>query len=142
MTARLSIQLANQLSEIGRLADIVERFGADSGLPEETVFQINLALDEIVANVIRHAHGDNGHHEIVVRLEAHHDGVVAEVEDDGVAFNPLEAPPPDVDVPVEQRRIGGLGIHIVRTMMDSVQYRREGERNLLVVHKRNSPARP
>ena len=61
--------------------------------------------------------------------------VIAEVEDDGRPFNPLEAPPPDLVSPVEIRPAGGLGVHIVRSVMETIEYRREGHKNYLVLRK-------
>jgi anti-sigma regulatory factor (Ser/Thr protein kinase) len=62
--------------------------------------------------------------------------VTVTVEDDGVPFNPLEATEPDLDRPLEERSIGGLGIHLVKNLMDDVEYRREAGRNYLVMRKR------
>ena len=73
-------------------------------------------LDEIVLNVIRHGHDDQGEHEIHVRLRAGPDAVTIMVEDDGKPFNPLDAPPPNLDLPIEQRPIGGLGIFLVKSL--------------------------
>jgi serine/threonine-protein kinase RsbW len=70
-----------------------------------------------------------------VRLSAEPGEIKAEVEDDGEPFNPLEAPEPDTEKSLEERTIGGLGIHLVRKLMDRLEYKREGERNLLTVRK-------
>jgi serine/threonine-protein kinase RsbW len=60
-----------------------------------------------------------------------------EVEDDGRPFNPLEAPPPDIGKPLAEREVGGLGIHLVRKMMDELEYRRENDKNLLILKTKN-----
>ncbi len=61
---------------------------------------------------------------------------MAEISDDGVAFDPLKVPPPDLTADLESRPIGGLGVHFVKTLMDEVAYRREGDRNVLTMRKR------
>ena len=133
---KISIKLVNQVSEIERLSEIVNEFGQTHQLAEEALFAMNLALEEILINVIKYGYKDTDEHEIAVRLWVHDSDLAAEVEDDGAQFNPLESPPPDITKPLEERPIGGLGIHLVRTMMDKTEYRRENERNVLSVAKK------
>jgi serine/threonine-protein kinase RsbW len=136
VTASMSVTLVNDRSEVERLSRLVEAFGEAEGLPPESVFSVNLALDEVVTNIIRYAYDDGRKHSIVIRL-ALEDGVLsAQVEDDGRAFNPLEMPPPDITASIEDRPIGELGIHLVRSVMNSVEYRREDGRNMLIMKKR------
>jgi anti-sigma regulatory factor (Ser/Thr protein kinase) len=137
MTRLISLTLANHLSEVAKLAGFVEAFGVAEGLEPEAVFNLNLALDEVVTNVIRYAHEDDGQeHPIVVRLALESGVVTAEVEDDGRAFNPLEAAAPNLDASIDERPIGGLGIHLVRSVMTSVEYRRQDGRNVLTMKKK------
>ena len=137
MTPSISVTLVNQLSEVERLSRLVEAFGEAERLGPEAVFSINLALDEVVTNVIRYAHDDDGRqHPIVVRLALEQDVLTAQVEDDGRAFNPLEVPAPDIGASIDERPIGGLGIHLVRSVMNSVEYRREDGRNVLTMKKK------
>ena len=136
MTGPISLTLVNQLSEVSKISGFVEAFGVEEGLKPEAVFSLNLALDEVVTNVIRYAHDDDGQeHPIVVRLALERDVLTAQVEDDGRAFNPLEAPAPDLDASLDERPIGGLGIFLVRSVMNSVEYRREDRRNVLIMRK-------
>lgn len=136
MTPSMSVTLVNDLAEIERLSRLVEAFGEAGGMRPESLFKVNLALDEVITNVIRYAHDDGGEHPIVVRLAIDQDVLTAQVEDDGYAFNPLEAPVPDTGASIEERPIGGLGIHLVRSVMSSVEYRREDGRNVLIMKKR------
>lgn len=137
MTASLDLRLANDLSEIPRLAETVEGFFDEHGLPPRLAFNFNLALDELLTNVISYAFAPGSAHEIAVRL-AIADGVVtAELEDDGPAFDPLtEAKEPVLEGDVDDRPIGGLGVHFVKTMMDHVAYERRDGRNRLTLTKR------
>ena len=136
MTASMSVTLVNDQSEVERLSRLVEAFGEAEGLPPDSIFSVNLALDEVITNIIRYAHDDHQQHPIVVRLALDVGVLTAQVEDDGHAFNPLDAPVPDLNASIEQRPIGGLGIHLVRSMMTSVEYRREDGRNVLILKKR------
>jgi serine/threonine-protein kinase RsbW len=92
-----------------------------------------LVLEEIVTNVILYGCEDGLEHEISVRLSWEDPYIKLEVEDDGRPFNPLEAPPPDTGKPLAERQVGGLGIHLVREMMDELEYRRENDKNLLTL---------
>ena len=136
MSDELHVRLANRLEEIGRLAEAVEAFGAAHQLPDAVVFAFNLSLDEVVTNVISYAFPDVQEHPIDVRLSLVGGVVQAEVTDSGRPFNPIDVPTPDLDAPIDERRIGGLGIHIVREMMDTLDYVREGDRNILRLTKR------
>lgn len=135
----LSVTLTNRLTELERLSRIVERFVEDHRLPRGLVYPINLALDEILTNIITYAYADQDEHRITLRLSLDGDVLTAELEDDGRPFNPLDAPEPIMEGTVEERPVGGLGIHLVRTMMDHLEYRRERDRNRLVLKKTVRP---
>ena len=140
MSDVLTLRLVNRLSEINRLSTEIDRFAADRDLHAEAHFQLQLVLDELVSNVIKYAYGDGAEHEILVRLEADHGGWSAEIRDDGKAFDPLKAPAPKLNASIHERPVGGLGIHIVLSMMDSVTYRRENGLNIITVRKNAAPA--
>jgi serine/threonine-protein kinase RsbW len=135
MESRLSLVLRNELAELERLFAAVTAWCQQNSIPSEMEYPVNLALDEIVSNVIRHGWKDGGEHQIQVQVYRRGDEVCAEVEDDGLPFNPLEAPAPDVTRPLEERPVGGLGIHLVRHIMDGLEYRRHGGKNLLIMKK-------
>lgn len=136
---RLKISLANRLSEIAPLADRVSAFCAERGVSESVAFRINLALEELLTNTIKYGYADHGPHEIVIELQQFGDRVTVEIIDDGKPFDLTQAPMPDLDAPVEQRAIGGLGLHFVRTMMDEVRYCRDGSCNRVTLVKRTTP---
>jgi serine/threonine-protein kinase RsbW len=133
MSRTLSLTLRNHPAEISRLVDRLEAFGAESGLSPDVTFRLTLALDEIVSNVIRHGFDDDVEHQIAVTVDVGDDTIAATVEDDGAPFDPRDAPLPNLDAPLEERKAGGLGMHLVRSTMDEVLYRREGGRNVLTV---------
>lgn len=135
----ITIRLPVDLREIERLNRIVRQFGDLHEVPSRSLYAVNLALDEVVTNLILHGFEDAEgakHAEFEVRLAAEAETIHAEVEDTGRAFNPLDAPPPDLTAPLDQRSLGGLGIHLVRSLMDGVKYRREKAKNVLTMHKR------
>lgn len=133
---RISVTLKNDVAEIERLSQNVEAFGRSHGLPEEFLYAVNLALDEIVTNVISHGYAGETGREIIVELGIEGGELIAQVSDEARPFNPLEAPAAHVDGALEERPVGGLGIHLARTLMDSMAYRREGHKNVLILKKR------
>src|SRR6185436_19483438 len=97
---------------------------------------VNLALDELVTNVIKYGYDDADEHRIQVTVTVDGGLLTLSMDDDGKPFNPLEAPPPDLDLPIEERPIGGLGVFIVRSLADSLAYRREQGHNILTLTKK------
>jgi len=131
-----ALTVANQLGELERVSSTVEALGLRHGVPAKMRFEIRLALDEVLTNVIEYAFVDAGEHAIEVRLAVADNLVTVEIEDDGRPFNPLEVPRPDLARPVEERPIGGLGVHLVRQVMNGLAYRRERGKNILTLTKR------
>ncbi len=134
--ASLSIALRNERQELVRLADLVERFGADHHLSDDVVMNVNLVLDEIVSNVIKYGQASDGADAIGVSLALDGGVLTIDIADDGIAFNPLDAKPPDLDLPITERPVGGLGIHIVKALTETIDYRRDHDRNRLTMTMR------
>ena len=134
-------RLRNDPAEAGQLAAWVEDFARRAQLPEAVRNAVDLALEECVTNVFSYAWNDGREHWVTVRFKVDEDEarVEVEIEDDGREFNPLTVPPVDTTKPLESRAIGGLGIHMVRQLMDAVEYRRERGRNVLTLIKRTVP---
>ncbi len=129
----ISIQIKNNLSELESLNKVVAEFAERHHLSSKVLFNLNLALEEILTNVISYGYDDNDEHQIIVRLFLEQGQLTVEVEDDGRPFNPLEAPEPDLNKSLEERSVGGLGIHFVRKLMDNLEYRRQEGRNLFLI---------
>jgi anti-sigma regulatory factor (Ser/Thr protein kinase) len=127
--------VVNNRREVGRLIDLVEAFGRTSGLAEDDITDVSLLLDEFVSNVIKYGYDDAGEHEIQVVVTIDGRSLTIRIEDDGRAFNPLEAKAPDLTLPIEERPIGGLGILIAKTLADSIDYERTDGRNILTLRK-------
>ncbi|MCD6308670.1 MAG: ATP-binding protein [Candidatus Latescibacteria bacterium] len=129
------LEISDDLSELHRVNDFLEQLAIDWKIPEKIVFNLILTIEELVSNVINYGFDARGN-TIIIAFEID-DGVIGvRIEDKGKAFNPLEMPSPDVEAPAEERRIGGLGIHLAKTLMDSFVYERKGDRNIVTIKKR------
>jgi anti-sigma regulatory factor (Ser/Thr protein kinase) len=135
MNATMELTLHNRISELERVSQAVESFAEAHQVPATVLHAINLCLDEVVTNIISYAYDDQTDHQITVRLALRAGELTIEVEDDGKPFNPLTAPEPDLYKPMEERQIGGLGIHLLRNVMDDIEYRRQQDHNLLIMRK-------
>jgi len=127
----LSFTLRNQRSEITRMLALLEGFCLANQISEDDQFNVRLVLDEAVINVMVHGYDDVHEHAINVSLSLDSGVLAIHIDDDGIAYNPLDAPLPRFDLPIEERRIGGLGVHIMKTLARSVEYRRADGRNNL-----------
>jgi anti-sigma regulatory factor (Ser/Thr protein kinase) len=125
----------NRRDEIRRLGEVAERFAAEHQLSDDDVMAINLVLDEVLSNIIEYGYDGEAEHEIRVTMAVDGDLLSIEIEDDGRPFDPLQAPAPDLDRPLEERPVGGLGIHLVRTLMEAVEHQRRDGRNILTMRK-------
>ena len=129
---RAEIKIANKLAELEGVREWLEGFGAAHRLPTRVMTNLFVSFDEILNNLISYGYSDQCDHEIWLRLVLAEHDVWAEVEDDGVPFDPLAAPsPPTLSGGVGERPVGGLGIHFLKTLNDEVTYGREENRNLL-----------
>lgn len=126
-----SLVLPARLDSLPTFISSATQAATAAGLKTERLFNIELALEEALVNIINYAYEQG---EGDVRLTCGVDGrnwFVMEVEDAGRGFDIRSVPPPDVTKGVEERRVGGLGIHFIRSLMDEVAYRREERRNIL-----------
>ncbi len=138
MSAMLDLRIETRLAELDRLAAAIEDLGMKDDWPPSLIYRVNLVLEELGLNIINHGH-DDGLHEIEIVLNSEAEALTIEIIDDGKPFDPLnDAPAPDVAGSLEDRPVGGLGIHLVRTMMDEMQYTREAGRNHLILVKRRN----
>lgn len=123
--------LPNRMERVGETGRRLEEFLVEMGVLPDVVFKVALSFEEVVTNVIKYSHDDSRPHEILIETLVGAEEVRLHVVDRGRAFNPLVAPAPDLDLPVEERPIGGLGIHLVRSLAKTVVYERSGEKNIL-----------
>ena len=136
------LTLSASLAELRRLSDAVAEFCRANGVGEKSCYTLQLACDEWVTNVIVHGYGKDkpespDSRPIEVTLErAGGTSLRLVFEDEAPAFDPLALPEPDVTLPMEEREIGGLGVHFLRTMMDECRYERVDGRNRLILIKK------
>lgn len=131
-----SLAITNKIDEITRAAEFIEEFCAAQGASPDIAFKINLAVEEALVNTISYGFKNDARHVIELEIEREDKAITLTISDDAVAFNPLEAALPNVDAPAEERKVGGLGVFLMRTTMDNVQYAREDGQNKLTLTKR------
>jgi anti-sigma regulatory factor (Ser/Thr protein kinase) len=129
------IVIRNDMAELADLRDSLEQIGAELGVPGKPLMQLQVALDEIASNVIKYGWPDDGNHKLFVRITGRRGRIKIEIVDDGREFDPRDAPAPEPP-PAGRRRPGGLGIHMVKQLVDRLEYERVGGRNRTVMTKR------
>ena len=113
-----------------------------NGIDRQRIDDIVLIVEEIIANAIDHGFPADGCGEVSARISADAQRLQLELSDSGRPFNPLAHPEPDLDLDILDRPIGGLGIHLVRELSESVYYRRDGDRNVVGCILNRHPAAP
>lgn len=136
MNNTITFQLKNNLSELEKLSQAVDEFGEKNHLDPNDAYALHLSLDEVLTNIISYGYNDLNEHFIAICIALKDEELVAEVDDDGNPFNPLDIPKPDLKQSIDERPIGGLGIHLVRSMMDTLEYKRINGKNILTMKKK------
>jgi serine/threonine-protein kinase RsbW len=134
------VVVPSDAEQLGALTQFLRQFWADASLPPAQALAFELALEEVFMNVVRHGSPDGTTPRVEVSLSLRDSGLVMTIEDDGPPFDPLTVPPPDVTASLGARPVGGLGVFLVRQMMDAVSYQRVGSRNQLRLTKEIAPA--
>ena len=136
MSETLTLKCETRIDELLRLQGEIEQLGEREDWDPALVFHVNLAVEELATNIMSYGHSA-GLHEFEVILKSELDHLTIDIWDDGRPFDPLtEAPEPDLDATLEDRRVGGLGIYFAETLMDEMRYEREDGRNHLTLFKR------
>jgi serine/threonine-protein kinase RsbW len=125
--------LANRIADIAPLAGRVEGFLDSFGVPGEVIFRVSLAIEELLTNIVSYGYGDARRHLIQVTVSVTDGAVIVRIEDDGAPFDPFARAPVDTAAGIDERRPGGLGIHLVREMIGEVAYRRSNGRNRITL---------
>jgi sigma-B regulation protein RsbU (phosphoserine phosphatase) len=132
---KLELTIPNRLSENARVKEHFDTFVEHYGIPDPIRLKMHVVIDELLMNIISYAYPDDGRHEICIKVELSADRLKVSMVDDGIPFNPLGIETPDTELSLEEREIGGLGIHLIRKMMDRVSYRRRIDKNVISVMK-------
>ncbi len=133
------LTLDSDLAELECLQEWVDAFCARAALSEQIHYHLSLVLEELVVNTVKHGRCHPRDNAIQIKLRVRNDRVQIAFSDTGIPFNPLDAPPPNLSEDVGRRPIGGLGIHLVRSLMPETRYERRDDRNYLSLAKPIEP---
>jgi serine/threonine-protein kinase RsbW len=134
------LSIPNRFDEIDTVNGAFNTFAEEEGLETRVRRKMNLVFDELLSNIVSYAHDDNRDHTIEVKVELSADKLTVTVIDDGKPFNPFVLAAPDTGQSVEERKVGGLGVHLVRNVMDEVSYHRRTDRNVVILIKHLEPS--
>jgi len=134
-----ALAIRSDINEIPRVSDLIESVMQGHQFPDEDILDTQLAVEEVVTNVIVHGYGEAGG-EILVSLSylAEESAMEIRVEDSAEPFDPLSLPEPDISLGIDERKIGGLGIFLTRQVMNDIRYQYEGDKNVLILKKKRS----
>lgn len=130
--------IKNEISEIAKLSLFVEELSEELDLSPELTFNLNLVLEEAVVNVINYAYPKNESQEISLSAQKIDDNLYFVLTDSGKEFDPTQVPDADISLSAEDRQIGGLGIFLIRQIMNKVEYQRIDGKNVLTLKKQLS----
>jgi serine/threonine-protein kinase RsbW len=123
-------------AEIARVRVWLTDAGRVLGVPQDVLSRFNVCADEALSNIMRHGHDDEQDLSISLRLTLRGECLELRIEDDGRAFDPLSVPPRRPYASLEEAMVGGLGIHLMRSLMDECRYLRENDKNVLTLYAR------
>ena len=135
---RRSLILSNDVQEVPRLVEYVDAACEAVGFDMSTTMQMNLAIEEAVVYVMDYAYPVGTKGDVCIEFVAGKEGLVVTISDSGAPFDPTTRGEVDTTLSAEERSIGGLGIMLMRRYMDSTEYRREGDRNILTLTKKRT----
>ncbi len=133
MAEDFDVTIPARLSEVRELSSMVETFGDANGLPDPKVFVINLALDELITNTVTHGLEDRADAEIRITMRVDAGTLTVTMEDNGRPFDPTQETHADVTSSLDERAVGGLGLHLVKNFADRITYEFVAGRNRLTM---------
>jgi len=140
--AEVKVTVKNRIEDLLRVNALFESFATQHDINGRLRYHLLVSIEEILTNIIKYGFDEEGVHPIHITFRRVEEQIEMEFEDRGREFNPLEIGEPDLDSPIEDRQLGGLGIHLVKKMVDEAKYRREGDRNILLLRKDKNSAAP
>ena len=132
---KISFKVSNRLSELETLCKKIDQYGVQLGIPNKCMFEVHLVLEELFTNITCYGHRDDKEHWVQVSISCKNDIMTIQIEDDGIPFNPLEFKKPNIECALEDRDIGGIGIHLVKHYINDCIYERRGNKNILIIKK-------
>jgi len=130
-----TVRITNQRDQIDTVRKFFDDYSKENKLTEKTVHDIQMALDELLTNIVNYGYEDSDEHKIDVRFGINDDAVRVEIIDDSKPYNILEKENPDISLSVEDKPIGGLGIFLIKKLMSNVDYYTKEGKNHLVMTK-------
>ena len=130
-----TLTLHNNVQEASLLAPFIETIATENGLDHSLTMELTLAVEEAVVNVMEYAYPQGETGEVTIEVSVADGLLDINIIDSGAPFDPTQKSDPDTSLPVEERSIGGLGIFLVRQVMDTVSYRRDDGKNILTFTK-------
>ena len=127
--------IKNDIAEICKLAIFIEELSEELALAPELTFNLNLVLEEAVSNVILYAYGEEKQKKITLLANMSDNNLIFVLTDSGQEFDPTKVPDADVTLSAEEREIGGLGIFLIRQIMNTIEYQRIDGKNVLIMGK-------
>ena len=127
--------LKNKLEELTRARHLIQQIGAEHKFVSDDIFDCVVSLEEVLINIITYGYKDDLEHEIILSIEFKDKVLTIEVEDDGVEFNPLSKGPIDIEKDLMERSSSGLGIHLLKKLVDEIKYQRQDGKNYLIMKK-------
>ncbi|NCC45950.1 MAG: ATP-binding protein [Bacteroidia bacterium] len=129
------LTVSNKIDELARVASFLEELGDEWNLPASLVMSLNLVLEEALTNTILYGFNDDNDHLIEISCNKGESQISFTIQDDGIEYDPTKKEDPDISLPAGERPIGGLGIFLIKKIMDSVQYKRIDNKNNLILIK-------
>ena len=136
MPKQCELTVDGRLENLATIADFVIEAAQASGLNRKAIFEVQMAVDEACTNIIKHSYGEEKEGEITLRCELADGDFVVTIRDNGQPFNPEAVPPPDITCCLAERQHGGLGLYLMRQLMDEVCFHFGAEGNELTMVKR------
>lgn len=132
---QIKIRIVNDLKEIAVVKEKFKEFTSANKINNEVTQKLTIALDELLNNAISYGHDDEEEHEITIQIELRGERLIIHIIDDGKPFNPFTNEPADTKLSIEERKIGGLGIHLVKNFIDEYEYKRNAYKNITTIIK-------
>lgn len=132
---RKTLFIQNEISELNKLVQFVEELGEELQLTPDLVFNLNLVLEEAVSNIILYAYPQQTGKDITVQADWNGHSLIFTLTDMGKAFDPTQVVEADITLSAEERPIGGLGIFLIKQIMNKVEYQRIEGRNVFTLKK-------
>lgn len=125
------------IGNLNTVTEFVNESLKGHGVPERLQMKIDIAIDELFSNIVKYSYGDKGG-KVTVRVEVDAEKASITFIDEGIEYNPLNQPEPDLSLTADDEAVGGLGIFITKKIMDDIQYEYSDGKNILIIHKKSS----